>query len=232
MSVQYRVDHDHRALGVLGDLLQDHARAREALRHPRVLADEQRHLGELELAARVGSVQAVLDPRLAGLLLRQRARSVTRSHRPQERAAVAAAEVVALAAAAVVEDRLAAVRVADRGAAFDDLGDRRVPVDLLEAPVGTAPERRRQPVPAVLVVVEPHRLVARVAAGARVLAVAADTLEPAPVELNLDPAVALAEDAGGLCPGVAHDGPFARASSSSNSRRSSRRLRSSGSRSW
>ena len=83
---QHRIDHDHRALGVLGDLLEHHARAREALRHPRVLADEQRHLGVLELAARVGAVQAVLDPELAGLLLRERARAVARADRPQERA--------------------------------------------------------------------------------------------------------------------------------------------------
>ena len=58
-----RVDHDHRPLGVLGDLPQHDAGAREALRHPRVLADEDGHLGVLELAARVAAVQLVRRPR-------------------------------------------------------------------------------------------------------------------------------------------------------------------------
>ena len=98
--------------GSLAISLQHHARAREALRLPRVLADEHRDLGVLEVAARVAAVELVLDPDLAGLLLGQRARAVARAERPQEGAAVGAAEVVPLAAAAVVEDRLAAVLVA------------------------------------------------------------------------------------------------------------------------
>ena len=79
------------------------------LRHPRVLADEDRDLGVLELAAGVAAVELRVDPALAGLLLGQRARAVARAERLQEGAAVGAAEVVALPAAAVVEDRLAAV---------------------------------------------------------------------------------------------------------------------------
>src|SRR5207302_1279541 len=82
----------------------------------------------LELATRVGAVQEVLDPGLPRLLLRQRARAVARAHRAEERAGVAAAEVVALAAASVVEDRLAPVRVADRGATRHDLAYGGVPV--------------------------------------------------------------------------------------------------------
>ena len=66
-------------------------------------------LGVLELAARVAAVQVRVDPGLAGLLLRQRVRPVTRADRLEERAAVGAAQVVTLAAAAVVEDLVAAV---------------------------------------------------------------------------------------------------------------------------
>jgi hypothetical protein len=197
---QHRVDHDHRPPGVLGDLLQDHARTREALGHPWVLADEHRNLGALELAAGVRAVHPVLDPRLPRLLLRQRAGPVARPQRPKERAAVAAAQVVPLAAAAVVQDRLAAVGVSNLGAALRDPPDRGLPVNLLKAPIWTSSERRRQPVAAVLIVVKPHRLVARIALGTGVLLVAPDSSEPAPVELDLDPAVALAQDAGGLCP--------------------------------
>ncbi|MBB4661263.1 hypothetical protein BDZ31_000836 [Conexibacter arvalis] len=196
-----RVDHDQRALRIGGDLLQDDAGARERLRLPRVLAEEERDLGMLEVAARVAAVEVGVDEALAHLLLRQRARAVSRPERRHHRAGVGAAEVVALPAAAVVEDRLAAVLVADGRQPRRDLGDRRLPVDLLEAAVGPAPQRARQPVAAVLVVVEPQRLVAGVTLRGGVGAVAADAREAAAVELHLDPAVALAEDARALPPG-------------------------------
>ena len=76
-----RVDHDQRAGRVVGDRLQDGARAREAVRLPRVLADEHRDLGVLEVAGRVAARAAeelAVDPELAGLLLRERVRGVAR----------------------------------------------------------------------------------------------------------------------------------------------------------
>ena len=45
------VDHDQCPVGVAGDLLQRRPGMRDAVRHPRVLADEQRHLGVLEVAS-------------------------------------------------------------------------------------------------------------------------------------------------------------------------------------
>ena len=66
-----------------------------------------RHLGVLELAAGVAAVEVRVDPVLARLLLRQRVRPITRADRLQERAAVRAAEVIALPTAAVVEDLVA-----------------------------------------------------------------------------------------------------------------------------
>ena len=68
---QYRVDDDHGPLRILRDVLQHGACARETLRHPRVLPDEHRHLGVLELAAGMSAVELCVDPELAGLLLRQ-----------------------------------------------------------------------------------------------------------------------------------------------------------------
>ena len=59
-----------------------------------------------------------VDPELAGLLLGQSVRPVAAAERPQGGAAVRAAEVVPLAAAAEVEDRLAAVGVAHLGEAL------------------------------------------------------------------------------------------------------------------
>ena len=46
------------ALGIAGDLLQRRAGAREAVGLPRVLADEHRDLGVLEVAADAGAEHA------------------------------------------------------------------------------------------------------------------------------------------------------------------------------
>src|SRR5262249_39015783 len=146
------------------------------------------------------------DPELAGLLLRERARPVARAERAPGRRGVGAGEVVALPAAAVIEDARAAVAVADGGQARGHLADRRVPVALLEGAVRLAAERREQPVAPVLVEVELVRLLAGVAARRGVALVAAQADEAAPVELHLEAAVALAQDAGGRLPAHANEG--------------------------
>ena len=197
------IDHDHRSLRVAGDLLQRRARAREAVRHPRVLADEQRNLGVLEVGAHDAAEHLAVHPELAGLLLRQRVRAVPAPERPHHRPAVGAAEMIALPAAAVVEDRLATVLVADRLQPGSNLGDRRLPVDLLVGAVGATPERVEDSLGApVLVVIEAQRLLAGVALRGGVRLVAADPLEPAAIvtEAHFDTAVALAEDARRLLP--------------------------------
>src|SRR5947209_5863635 len=102
------------------------------------------------MAARAAEELAV-DPELARLLLRECVRGVHRPEGRPRRPRVCPAEVVPLPAAAVVEDRLAAVRVADAGEAGGDLADRGLPVDLLEAAVRAAAERRGEPVAPVLV---------------------------------------------------------------------------------
>jgi len=68
--------------------------------------------------------------------------------------------MVTLAAAAVVEDRLASMLVADRREAPGNLVYCGVPADLFEGAVFLASERRRDPIGSVLVVVEPMRLLA------------------------------------------------------------------------
>ena len=123
-------------------------------------------------------------------------------------AAVPAAEVVPLAPAAVVEDRLAAMCVAYGGESIGDLTNRRLPVDLLERSVGSLAQRCEQPIAAVLVVVQAQCLFAGVPLRGRVGLVAADALEGVPVgpETDLDAAVALTQDAGRWVPlAVAHD---------------------------
>ena len=65
-----RIDHDHRSLGILGDLLERDARARDAVGLPGVLAYEKADLAVLEIRPRDGSHEAPADPELTGLLLR------------------------------------------------------------------------------------------------------------------------------------------------------------------
>ena len=200
-----RVEDDHRTRRVARDLLQRGAGAGDAVALPRVLADEDRDLGVLEVAAHVGAEHLAVDPELAGLLLGEGVRAEPRAEGGPGAGGVGAAEVVPLPAAPVVEDRLPAVGVAHLGEPGRHLGDGGVPVDLLERAVVAAAQRGRQPVPAVLVVVEAQRLLARVALRRRVGLVAADALEAATVvaaEAHLDAAVALAEDAGRWLPGV------------------------------
>ena len=113
-----RVDDDQRALGIAGDLLQRRAGARDAVGLPRVLADEQRDLGVLEVAR--GRWRRASWPFTQNSPVFSWASAFERYRAPSARrvaAAVGAAEVVPLPAAAVVEDRLAAVRVAHRGEA-------------------------------------------------------------------------------------------------------------------
>jgi hypothetical protein len=185
------------------DRLEDGPGALEAVRLPGVLAQQQHDLGVLVVARRVRAVQRLVDEELAALLLGQRQRAELRPETGVERQAVRPAEVVPLPAGAVVEDRLAAVTVDDALDTGGHLGDGRVPVDLLVRPVRPAAQRRRQAVPAVLVVVEAQRLLAGVALRGRVRLVAPDPFETAPVLTplaDLDAAVDVAEDAGGLLP--------------------------------
>ncbi len=203
------VDDDHRAVGVVGDRLEDAAGLGEAVRLPRVLAPEDRDLGVVVVAGGVAARLAeelTVDPELAGLLLGEGVGGVLDAEGGAGGRAVAAAEVVALAAAAVEEDLLAAVLVDHVLEASRDLGDGGVPVDRFERAVRAAPHRAGEAVRAVLVVVEAERLLTRVALAGRVRLVAADPLDRRSVELDLDPAVDRAQDARRLVPLVAHDG--------------------------
>ena len=199
------VDHDHRSAGIGGDGLERRAGVGDAVRDPRVLTDEERDLAVLEVAAERRAEHLAHDEHLARLLLRDGVGAEPDAERFERRRPVGTAEMVALAAAAVVHDRLATVRVAHRGQTVGDLADGGVPVDLLEGAVGSAAQRAQQPLAAtVLVVVEPQRLLARVALRRRVRLVTAGAFERSAVcaEADLDAAVALAEDARCRMPGV------------------------------
>ncbi len=157
-----------------------------------------------EVAADGRAEHEPVHPRLAGLLLCDGAGAKLRAEGPEGRGAVEAAQVVPLTAAAVVENRLAAVRIAHGAEPRRYLGDRRGPVDRHEGAVGAPAQGMEHPLtPAVLIVIEPQRFLAGVALGSRMRLVTADLLEAAavfPAEPDQDPAVAFAEDAGTRAP--------------------------------
>ena len=208
------VDDDERAVGIVRHLLDDGASPRDAVRVPGILAEEHAAGGVLHVGggvARHRAEELSVDPELAGFFLGKRVRGVLHAESLTGGSGVAAGQMVALAAAAVIEDRLTAVLVADLRQTGGDFADRRVPVDLLVGAVGTSPHRAREPVRVVLIVVEAECLLAGVALTDRVVLVASDAGERATVvgEFDLDTAVDAAEVAGRLVPhglGAARDG--------------------------
>ena len=195
-----RIDDDEGARRVVLDLAQDHPRARETVRLPRVLADEHGHLAVLEIAVDAGAHHLPLHPCLAGLLLGERIGAELHPQRLERAVRVRGAEVVALVSPAVIEDALAAMLRADRRKLLRDFADGGGPVDPLVCSVGSPAQRTVQPVRAVLVVVQPLRLLAHVALRDRMRLVAADANDPAPVRLHLEAAIHGAESARGLLP--------------------------------
>ena len=103
--------------------------------------------------------------------------------------------MVSLSTAAVVEDLRATVLSGDAPEAGCDLSNRGIPADLVVSPIRSSAQRRPQTVATVLVVIEPHRLVARVALRARMGLVPTNAAQRAPLELDFYAAVAFAEDA-------------------------------------
>lgn len=199
-----RVDHDEAAGGVGGELLQDHPGPRKPVAVPWILADEDGHLGVLEVARGVApgsSEELPVHPEFPGLLLGQGVGGVDRSDGRAGGRAVAPAEVVGLSSAAVIEDGGAAVGVADGPEARGNFGDGRVPVDGLVGAIGATAQGGVEAVGATLVVVEAQGLLAGVPLGGRVFAVAANLDEAAVVGAHLDAAVDAAQDAGGRAPG-------------------------------
>src|SRR3954454_25094127 len=126
--------------------------------------------------------------------------------------------MVALPAAAVVEDLVTAVGVGDALEARRDLRNCGVPVDFLIATIWASAHGRGQPVAVVLVVIQPQRLVAGVALRGGMVLVATDLGEVTAVELHDDAAVALAEDACGLLPVTVHPGFLSDSSACSSAR--------------
>ena len=195
-----RIDHDHGARRIPCDLPQYDPRSLEAVRVPRVLSHEHGDLGVREVWLGPPAKHSALDPELARLLLRQGVRAVDPSVCANGCGPVGSTQVIPLTPTAVVQDLLAAHGVANLCQARGHLSDRGIPVDRLEAAVGLAAQGAGQAVAVVLVVIEPGLLLASVAVRARVPAIAADLHDVSILDLDLQPAVDVAQDAGRVLP--------------------------------
>src|SRR5882724_7375069 len=123
-----------------------------------------------------------------------------RAERAQERRRVGAAGMIALAAAAIEREALAAVPVHQLAQARGDFRNRGVPVDRVEAAVGASAQWRGQPVLVMGVVGNARGLVAEITFRFRVLAVAAHFRDAVLIDHDLDAAIDVADVAGGLSP--------------------------------
>src|SRR4030095_8222634 len=168
------------------DGVEHGAGAGHPVRVPRVLAHEERDLAVVEVAAGNAAHRLLAHPRPAGLLLGEGVRAELHAERAAGGRCVDPAQVIALSSPAVIEDALAALRVANRAWPGRDLPDGGVPIDDLEGAVGAPPQRVGEAVARVLVVVEPQGFLAVITLRGRGGAVTADALEAAAVRGHLD----------------------------------------------
>src|SRR5262249_57298073 len=120
--------------------------------------------------------------------------------RGQEGGGIGAAGMMALSAAAIKRETLAAVAIDEVADTRGDFRNRCVPVDRIEAAIGAAPQRCGQAVAVMGVPGNPRGLVAEIAPRFRIVAVAADLADLAVLDQDLDAAIDIADVAGGLPP--------------------------------
>jgi hypothetical protein len=111
-----------------------------------------------------------------------------------------AAAVIALSAAAVKRQALAAVAVDDQVHPLGDLRDRIIPADRLEATVRAAPERPGEAIAVMDVIGYARGLVAEIVLRLRMVAIAAHLGDAPFFHQHFDPAVDVAEIARALAP--------------------------------
>src|SRR5450432_445772 len=125
---------------------------------------------------------------------------MARAEPAQQGRRIGAAGVIALTAAAIEREAFAAVTIYQVAQPRGDFRYRSVPIDFIEAAVGTAAQRRRQPVPVMGVERNSRGLVAEIALRFRILTVAAHFGDTALIDQDLDAAIDIADIAGGLLP--------------------------------
>lgn len=90
--------------------------------------------------------------------------------------------------------------ITDRAELVGDLADRDVPRNFLERTIHAPTQWRRQPIAVVLIVIEPVRLLARVALRRWMALVTAELHQMTTLELDLETTIAFAQDARGRFP--------------------------------
>ena len=206
------IDHDHLAARILADVVEMVARIGKAVRDPGIGADHEQQVAVVHVLGGVAGLAAehmAVDPEIAGLLLRQRVEDMARAERAQQRRGIGAAGMIALAAAAVERKALAAMAIDDVAQSCGDLGNRGVPVDRVKAAIGAPAQRRGQAIAVMGIEGNARGLVAEIAVGFRVVAVAAHFRDAVIFDQHFEAAIDVAEIAGGLPPvGVRHDHLF------------------------
>ena len=99
------------------------------MRLPRVLADEHGHFAVLEITVDAGAHHFSLDPGFARFLLRQGVRAIFDAEGCNGAEGIGGTKVVALTAAAIVENARAAVLCFDGRKLVRDLSNRGVPIN-------------------------------------------------------------------------------------------------------
>ena len=203
-----RIDHDHLPVRILADIVEMIARIGKAVGDPGIGADHEQQVAMMHVFGGVAGLAAehvAVDPEIAGLFLRQRIEDVPRAERAQQRRRVGAAGMVALAAAAIEREALAAVAIHDLAQFRGDLRNRRIPVDRIKTAVGAAAQRRGQAIPVMGVEGDARRLVAEIALRFRIVAVAAHFGDAVVIDQHLEAAIDVAQIAGGFPPvGAGH----------------------------
>src|SRR5205823_10436985 len=152
------INDDQLARGILANLIEMIARIGEAVRDPGIGTDDKQEIAMMDVLGGVAGLAAehvAIDPEVAGFFLRKGIEDAARTQRAQQSTGVGAAGVVALPATAVKGDSLAAIAVDDVSQPVRDFCDRHVPLDCIEAAVGAATQRRREPISVMRIIWNP-----------------------------------------------------------------------------
>ena len=198
-----RINDDQLARGILANVIEMVAGIGETMRDPRVCTDHQQEIAAMHILRGVTGLAAehmAVDPEVAGFLLRQRVEDIARTERAQERIGIGAAGVVALPAAAIERQALAAVPVDQVSHPPGDLGNRNIPPNRIKSAVGATAQRRREPVLVMRIKGDARRLVAEIALRFRAGTIAPYLFDMPLIDQDFDAAIDITEVAGRLVP--------------------------------
>jgi hypothetical protein len=196
------IDHDHAAVGILGQLPEGVVRVVAAVADARVRAHHEQEARVLEIGVEEGGGRRVEHPlvhqEVLRFLLGQRVEPALRAEVGEKGEAVGGVHVVGLPADPHQADRPWRMLLPDRAEPVRDLGDRRLPGHPLESAALAPAQWVLDALGVVDVVADRERLVADVTARDGVGLVGADSGDASAFDVDADAAVVAAEhtDAG------------------------------------